>query len=170
MEEKPKIKLKLGIADIILESLGWLAVLGIWGLLFANYSSLPDSIPTHFNGAGTPDSFGGKATLFVLPIMSTLTFLGVTFLNRFPEIFNYPTDITPINAHAQYLNSTRMMRYLKMILVVIFAMIVSNKIQIANGFKSGMGYWFLPVSLVLLFVPLIYFVTNSFRVNKKLQS
>ncbi|PZX52059.1 DUF1648 domain-containing protein [Algoriphagus chordae] len=169
MEERPRIKLKLGIIDIVLEILGWLAILAIWGLVIAKYSSLPDSIPTHFNAAGQPDSFGGKATLFVLPIMGTLTFLGLTFLNMFPEIFNYPTDITAANASAQYLNSTRMMRYLKMILVVIFGLIVFNKIQIATELKSEMGIWFIPVSLLLMFVPLIYFISNSFRISKKSQ-
>lgn len=87
----------------------------------------------------------------------------------FPEIFNYPTDITAANASAQYLNSTRMMRYLKMILVVIFGLIVFNKIQIATELKSEMGIWFIPVSLLLMFVPLIYFISNSFRISKKSQ-
>ena len=167
MEDRPKIKLQLGVADIILESLGWLAILAIWGLVIDNYSTLPNSIPTHFNAAGVPDIYGSKPELFVLPIMATLTFLIVTFLNKFPEIFNYPTDITTSNASAQYLNSTRMMRYLKMILVVIFGIIVFNKIQIAYGLKNGLGYWFMPLSLGLLFLPLIYFISNSFRLSKK---
>ena len=139
MEDRPKIKLQLGVADIILESLGWLAILAIWGLVIANYSNLPISIPTHFNAAGAPDRYSGKTTLFVLPIIGTITFIGMTFLNKFPEIFNYPTEITTSNASAQYLNSTRMMRYLKMILVVIFGTIVYNKIQIAQGISEGLG-------------------------------
>lgn len=170
MDEKPKIKLQFGVVDIILESLGWLSIIAIWGLVIGNYSSLPESIPTHFNALGVPDSYGGKPSLFVLPIMATLTFLGITFLNKFPEIFNYPTDITSSNASAQYLNSTRMLRYLKMILVVIFCLIVYNKIQIASGLKSLMGVSFIPLSLGLLFLPLIYFIGNSFRINNKSQS
>ena len=169
MEERPRIKLQLGVIDILLESLGWLAVIGIWGLVIGNYSSLPNSIPAHFNALGVPDSYGGKASLFVLPIMATLTFSGITFLNKFPEIFNYPTDITSTNASAQYLNSTRMLRFLKLVLVVIFGVIVFSKIQIGYGLASGLGYWFMPFSLGLLFLPLIYFIGNSFRIDKKLK-
>ncbi|WP_339877628.1 DUF1648 domain-containing protein [uncultured Algoriphagus sp.] len=169
MEDRPKIKLQLGVTEIILESLGWLAILAIWGLVIVNYSTLPNSIPTHFNAAGVPDTYGSKPELFVLPIIATLTFLLVTFLNKFPEIFNYPTDITTSNASAQYLNSTGMMRYLKMILVVIFGTIVYNKIQLAQGISEGLGVWFLPINLGLLFIPLIYFISNSFRLSKKFQ-
>jgi len=170
MEEKPKIKLKLGAADIFLEMLGSLAIVALWGLVISNYSSLPDSIPTHFNAAGSPDEFGGKATLFILPITSTLTFFGLTFLNMFPEIFNYPVEITGENAPAQYRNTTRMMRYLKMILVVIFGFIVFKNIQVAHGIQEGLGNWFLPIATVFLFLPLVYFIANSFRIDKKLHT
>ena len=169
MEERPKIKLKLGFPDILLESFGWLAILAIWGLVIVNYSSLPNSIPTHFNAAGDPDSYGGKTALFVLPIVGTITFIGMTFLNKFPEIFNYPIEITKSNASAQYTNMTRMMRYLKMILVVIFGTIVFNKIQIAQGISEGLEIWFLLINLGLLFIPLIYFIANSFMLSKKIQ-
>ncbi len=168
MEEKPRIKLKLNVADIILESFGWLAILAIWGLVISNYSSLPDSIPIHFNAAGSPDKFGGKATLFVLPIMSSILFFGLTFLNKFPEIFNYPIQITQANAPAQYRNITRMIKYLKMIIALIFGFIVFKNIQIAQGVEDGLGIWFTPLSLGFLFIPLVYFIANSFRINKKL--
>lgn len=146
----------------LFESLGWLAILAIWGLVIANYSSLSDSVPTHFNAAGEPDSFGRKASLLVLPSIATLTFLGLTFLNMFPEIFNYPVKITVDNAPAQYRNIMRMMRYLKMTLVIIFSFILYKNIQIAQGLKDGLAHWFLPISLGVLFVPLVYFIANPF--------
>ncbi len=170
MSERPQLKLKLGPADIMLEMLGSLAILALWGLVISHYSSLPDSIPVHFNAEGLPDRFGGKANLFLVPIMSTFTFFGLTFLNRFPEIFNYPVEITGVSALVQYRNMTRMIRYLKMILVVIFGFIVFKNIQVAYGNQEGLGDWFLPIALAFLFLPLIYFISNSFRINKKLQS
>jgi len=166
MEDRPQIKLKLSPSDILLEMLGSLAILAIWGLVISNYSILPDTIPTHFNAAGEPDDFGGKASLLVLPIMATIMFFGLTFLNKFPEIFNYPVDITLDNAPAQYRNIQRMIRYLKMVIVWIFGSIVFRNIQIGQGIRDDLGGWFLPIVLGLLFIPLVYFIVNSFRISK----
>src|SRR4030095_5916721 len=49
MEERPKIKLPLSTADIFLELLNWLTFLALWGITIYTYSSLPDTIPIHFN-------------------------------------------------------------------------------------------------------------------------
>jgi uncharacterized membrane protein len=169
MEDRPQINLKLRPADILLEMLGSVAILAIWGLVISNYASLPDTIPTHFNAAGQPDDFGRKTSLFVLPIMSTILFFGLTFLNKFPEIFNYPVDITSDNAPAQYRNIQRMIRYLKMVIVWIFGFIVFRNIQIGQGIRDDLGGWFLPISLIAIFIVPILFLVNSVRINKKLQ-
>jgi uncharacterized membrane protein len=169
MEERPQIKLTLDPADILLEMLGSLAILAVWGLVISNYSSLPDTIPTHFNAAGQPDDFGGKATLLVLPIMSTILFFGLTFLNKFPEIFNYPVDITIENASAQYKNIQRMIRYLKLVIVWIFGFIVFRNIQIGQGIRNDLGSWFLPLTLLAIFAGPIFFLIYSVQINKKLQ-
>jgi hypothetical protein len=56
-----------------------------------------------------------------------------------------------------------MIRFLKLILVLVFAGISFQTIQQANGTGEGLGLWFLPLTLVLIFVPLIYFVSKSFQ-------
>ncbi|MEP0712174.1 DUF1648 domain-containing protein [Algoriphagus sp.] len=170
MEDRPQIKLKLRPADILLEMLASVAILAIWGLAISHYSSLPDTIPTHFNAAGQPDDFGGKATLFILPILSTILFIGLTLLNRHPEIFNYPVDITLENASAQYKNIQRMMRYLKMVIVMIFGAILYRNIQIGQGIRDSLGSWFLPITLTAIFIVPLLFLINSARINKKLQN
>lgn len=169
MEERPHINLKLRPADVLLEMLGSLAILAVWGLVISNYSSLPDSIPTHFNAAGEPDDFGGKASLLVLPIISTILFFGLTFLNNFPEIFNYPVDITLENAPAQYKNIQRMIRYLKMVIVWIFGFIVFRNVQIGQGIRDNLGSGFLPITLLAIFIVPIFFLVYSVQINNRLQ-
>jgi uncharacterized membrane protein len=162
-EERPKLKIQLTPTDQVLELLGWGVLLALWVWIGTNFSSLPDSIPTHFNAAGEADGFGTKASIIGLPLIATLLYIGLTLLNRFPHIFNFPTPITPNNALSQYTNATRMIRYLKLILVFVFAGISYQTIQQANGTGEGLGLWFLPLTLVLIFVPLIYFVSKSFQ-------
>ncbi len=163
--ERPKIKLIPTTADMLVELLGWIVLLTIWGWTFTYYSSLPDTIPTHFNAAGEVDGFGSKASIIGLPVIASLLFIGLTVLNRYPHIFNYPTAITQDNALRQYTLATRMLRYLKLVLALVFGGIELMTIQHATGKAAGPGTWFLPLTLVLVFLPLIYFVVKSFKSN-----
>jgi uncharacterized membrane protein len=166
MKDRPKIKLELTTTDKTFEIMGWLSVLTIWVLTITNYSQLPETIPIHYNGEGQADSFGGKATILTLTAMATALFVGMTFLNKFPHIFNYPIRITEENAIRQYTNATRMIRYLKLIIVVVFGLIAFKTIQNVNGRADGLGTWFLPLILGLIFLPLAYFVAKSLKTKK----
>lgn len=154
------------MADKIIEIAGWILIVTVWVLIIKNYSSLPATIPTHYNAAGQADGFGGKATILTLPIIATILFVGLTILNKFPHVFNYPIDITQDNAFRQYTNATRLTRYLKLIITFIFGMIVLKTIQMANGETNGLGVWFVPLTMALTFIPVIYFVIISFKIKK----
>ena len=158
-EERPKLKVQLSPTDHVFELLGWGVLLALWVWTGTSYSSLPDTIPTHFNAAGEADGFGTKASIVGLPIIATLLHIGLTLLNRVPHIFNFPTPITQENALRQYTNATRMIRYLKLILVLVFAGISFQN----HSIGEGLGVWFLPLTLVLIFMPLLYFMIKSFQ-------
>jgi uncharacterized membrane protein len=166
MKERPKLKLELTLVDKTFEIVGWILIFAVWGLTITNYTSLPDTIPIHFNGSGQADGFGGKENIFTLPLIASILFFGLTILNKFPHIFNYPTNITLDNALSQYTNATRLIRYLKIIVVVIFGLITYMTIQNANGHADGLGIWFLPLTLGLIFIPLTYFVVKSIKTKK----
>ena len=163
MNKRPRIKLQLNQTDKILEIVGWISVVGIWALALINYFDLPEIIPIHFNGAGKANGFGNKTHIFVLPIISTLLFIGLTILNKRPHVFNYPSQITKENAFRQYTNATRMMRVLKLVIVLLFGLIVFRKIQIINGHADGLGTWFLPFTIGLFIILTIYFLIISIK-------
>ena len=163
MNKRPRIKLQLKQTDKVLEVVGWVSVFGIWALTLTNYSILPEIIPIHFNGAGKADGFGNKTHIFVLPIISTLLFIGLTILNKHPHIFNYPSQITKENAVDQYTNATRMMRVLKLVIVLLFGLIVFKTIQNVNGHADGLGTWFLPLTMGMIFIPILYFLIKSLK-------
>lgn len=165
MTTRPRRKIKLTAMDKTLELLGWAGVVGIWLLAATYYSKLPEIIPIHFNGVGIPDRFGSKDDIFTLPTVTTIIFVGMTVLNRFPHIFNYPSDITEENALREYTMATRLIRYLKLIIVCIFLLISFRTIQIAHGNAETLGGWFLPLILGLIFIPLIYYIIKSFQVK-----
>lgn len=166
MDKKPIIKVKLTPTDKILEILGGVSLVAFWVLILVNYASLPDIIPIHYNGLGEVDRYGGKGNILMLPIVATILFIGMTILNKFPHVFNYTTKITPENAEKQYTNALRILRCLKLSMVVVFGLTALQTIRSINGEISGPGVWFMPFSLALIFIPLLYFLIKSFKKTK----
>ncbi len=158
MEQRPILKIPLTLFDKSLEISGFSLLLLLWIFALTFYPSLPESIPTHFGLGGKADSFGSKDTIFALPILATVMLTGLTFLNRYPHIFNYLTPITPKNAFANYRAAQLMIRILKIILVLIFGCITFAIIANAQGTMNGLSTWFLLPILILVFAPVLYFV------------
>jgi hypothetical protein len=66
----------------------------------------------------------------------------------------------------QYTNATKLVRYLKFSIVVIFGLIVLQTIRKVNGEADGLGEWFLSLTLGLIFIPMGYFIFKSFQINR----
>ncbi|MDP4281753.1 MAG: DUF1648 domain-containing protein [Bacteroidota bacterium] len=163
MDARPKIKLKLSAIDKVLEISGWLAFIAIWIMTIMTFSHLPNTIPTHYNLAGKADSVGGKVTILLLPVLSTILFIVLTFINTFPYLFNYPENITAEDAEKQYLYATRLIRYLRLIIVVIFGYIEYRTILSTKVAVVGLGGWFIFIFLGLIFIPIIYFISRMLK-------
>lgn len=88
---------------------------------------------------------GNRFTFFMLDAdlyKANAGVIGMTIVNRFPHLFNYPVKITKENAFRQYANASRMMRYLKFISVVILGVISFKTIPNAAGTSDELGEWF----------------------------
>jgi uncharacterized membrane protein len=157
MDRRPRIKIEMTVTDKLIEFIGWLALMSIWVLILISFFNLPETIPTHYNGSGQIDGYGKRINILVLPLMATLFFVGITILNKFPHIFNYPTKIKNDNALKHYTNITRMNRYVKLVFVAIFGMLAYKTIH-ASG---GLGARFLPLTMGLFLFLLIYFIFKS---------
>ncbi|WP_316819764.1 DUF1648 domain-containing protein [Pedobacter gandavensis] len=127
--KRPVIKLKLSLFDKIVEGIGFLLLTLLWLCVFVQYAGLQESIPIHFNFSGKADSFGHQSDIYSLPMLATALYILLTFVNNFPHYFNYLTPITAENARRQYIMATRLLRYLKVLVVVIFAMLISITIH-----------------------------------------
>lgn len=163
MEGQPKLKVTLFATDWIIEIFAVVALLAIWIVVALNYGNLPTEIPTHYNGSGEADGYSHKNEIFALPIVTTIIFAAMTIINQFPHIFNYPTAITHENAAQQYKFMTRMIRFLKLSIAVIFLMIVLGTVATANEILKGLGKWFLPFVMALIFIPMLYFIIRLSR-------
>ena len=161
MTKRPHLQLELSRSDQAFEIIGWISLILMWVYTLMNYSTLPDTIPIHFNGEGHPDNFGTRATIFIFTGIGTLIFVGLTILNKYPQKFNYLDKITPENAQRQYTNATKMVRFLKLAISLILLLTVYEICQIATGKSHGFGIWFLPFALGLIFIPVIMYGIKS---------
>lgn len=124
IEKRPVIKLRLSIFDKGVEIFGLLVLLAAWAYVLADYSKFSDSIPTHFSINGKPNAFGPKSDLYQLLTVCTSLYVLLTVANLFPQYFNYLKAITPENAERRYTIATRILRYMKVLIVLIFAALV----------------------------------------------
>ena len=166
MKKRPQADIPLTSIDMVAEIAGWVLLVVVWILTMTSYGSLPDTIPTHFNAAGEADGYGHKRTLIGIPIIVSVLYVGMTILNRYPHIFNYPSAITEENYLRQYTQATRLIRYLKLTIVLIFGMIIYFILRNVHGESEGLGVWFLPVTLGLIMLPIIYYLVKSIRDKK----
>lgn len=162
MKERPKIKIHLTFTDKIIEVTSYIALIAFWLMNIFAFSTLPENIPTHYNGMGEVDSYGPKATIFLLPVLGTVLFAFLTYIIKKPESFNYTVEITKENALEQYSNSTKLIRFMKLAILILFIAIDYKTIKTATGTSDGLGKWFLPFAIALIFLPILFSVYKSF--------
>lgn len=157
---RPILRVPLQPIDYALEAIGLLSLLVLigWSLYF--YNDLPERIPTHFGPDGMPDRMGDKSTLWFLPILGVVLYGFMTYINRLPHYFNYMVNITPENAERQYSMATRMVRFIKVLVMLIFAYIVWQTIHIAHGGGNGLGAGFLLLPVITAGTA-IYYIFRS---------
>lgn len=158
-----ELTIKLTLLDKIIEAAGYLALIGFWVTTIVFFSSLPETIPVNYNELGEVYDYGPRSSIFLLPIIGTFIFFILTVLNNTPEIFDYSVKTIKDSVRKQYTYITKMTRLLKLIVVFIFFMINYKTIQTAQKTSEGLGVWFLPLILALIFIPTGYFTYKSYK-------
>jgi uncharacterized membrane protein len=161
----PKIKLTLTLADKVMEVISWVLLLVLWAAALLIYSSLPETIPTHFNASGAVDSYGSKSAIFILPIVGSAVFLLLTIVNFIPGSFNYAVAITPENAERQQRNATRLIRSLKCVLLSIFIVLVYYTSKAATDGSAASLAWIVPLLVGGVFLCIGYYLYKSFKMQ-----
>lgn len=139
MSDRPKLKIELTTFDKIIEILGWIFIIAMWSMTIISNNQLPDVIPTHFNLKGEVNGYGEKWMILLLASITTILFLAMSYLNKFPHRFNYLTVITKDNALRQYTIATRVIRFLKILMVAIFLLTTYQTIKQSNKNTDDMG-------------------------------
>ena len=165
--ERPKVQPDMQIFDWVIEGAALIFLVGMFIEASMKFPDLPSEIPTHFNANGDPDAFGGRGSIWTMPVIGLFMYLLFSFLQRYPHVYNLPAEINEHNAKKVYGVSVQMMRALKLLIVLTFGFINHRMLLTALEQANGLGSYFLPAMLVLYTVTLIFYFVNLNRAAKR---
>jgi uncharacterized membrane protein len=133
-------------------------LVGILVYLCISWSSIPAEIPGHYNAAGVINRWGNKEELLILPIIAWFLFIGLSVIERFPQIWNTGIQITQTNKERVYGILKNLLVTEKLLMVAAFCFITVN-----SSLSKGLPVWFLPVFLLLIFGSIIFFIIKLMK-------
>ena len=120
---------------IIVEICCLICIIGTLLFLIINWNSIPDEVPGHYNAVGEIDGVTGKYSLIILLMINWVMYIGMSVIERFPQIWNTGVKVTEENTYLT-INSARAMH---------------------------LHPWFTPVSLILVFGTLIFYIIKLLK-------
>ena len=148
-------------ADRILDFLGWILLIGTLAYLILGWSSFPDQIPMHYNGAGGIDRWGGKGEIIFIEVMMWILYLGIGVVEKYPQIWNTGVEVTVKNKEKVYRTLKYMLKTLKFLTALIFAYLIVNSLQ-----SAPLPGWFTPAVMILIFGDMAFWLIRLFRIKK----
>lgn len=129
--------------------------------LVCTWHTIPGEIATHFGSAGQADATGSKMILPVLVLMEMFLFFFQLVLSLIPGIINQNPKALEKQSNSIYYHIRSFFCVLTLITNMIFGYII---IQIAR--QAALGSWFLPAVIIIVTVPIIYYVIKIVRSGK----
>ena len=158
-------KFPLSILDCILELLALLSVVGTIILFVIFWIDAPKVVPIHYNIYGIADRFGSKTTLIALPIISIISYVGLTFLNRFPHVFNLPVRVSEQNRTMLYKTATTVIRWTKLFICLLFTVILLQAVGSIQNYEYKLNNSYLFILIACLFFCMIFYIIRMIRIG-----
>jgi uncharacterized membrane protein len=162
---RPELVLPPTASERIAEIAGGVLISAVVVFAAVVIPRLPASVPVHFGADGRPDAWGAPSSLLLLPALGVVFYLGLTVLQRYPQIYNYPTIVTRDNAAALYRTGRQFVLATKIFITTNLAIVFYGSVSLALGGPDVLGPWFLPTVFVSLGAVLSVFVARMLRVR-----
>ncbi len=149
-------KTRYKIVNIICVSL----LLGVVIYLAFSWNRIPEKIPGHYSAAGDIDRWGSREELLILPIISWIMYIGITVIEKCPQIWNTGVTVTDQNKEQVYRILKNLLETVKLLMVAVFSFVTIN-----SSLAIGLPLWFLPLFLVLMFGAITFFIMKLIKVK-----
>ncbi len=170
INHRPVLAIPKTRLEVFLNVLSFMMLLGNLVYLFIAWTSLPDRIPIHFNGHGEVDGWGGKGSIWVLEGIAIVLWIGFTFLEKYPHVYNY-IFLTQENVERQYKNARQMLNMLKTVLTFTLTILSVKIVQAVNGTNTSIGIWIFPMIITPHFwgLRILYFSVLSIEIIRTVE-
>ncbi len=149
--DRPVVEVEASSLQRTMVVMAWLAVaLGV-ALVARYWPALPAEVPQHFDARGNVDAWGPRGMVLLLPILSLVMIGGISWLMRYPHLYNYLWPITEDNARRQYELANEMLASVQAVAAWMFALLTWEVCRLAVGESKLLGMYFIPVMVLLLF-------------------
>lgn len=152
---------KRNLLQIVLNVPAGMILLGNWIFSVYVYPELPEKIPVHFDGAGEADRYGPKITYLVLPVLAAILFGVMTFIDRYPRLIEYAKSITGEGERSDFPAARHLMQVMKIAVMIVLVTIQVLTYTTVSGRTEGLGKWFLPFTLAIIFLPVAGFLIGT---------
>lgn len=163
-ENRPKLKMPRTFLENILDITAIVLFIASSANLIMQWSSMPRTVPTHFNGTGEPDGWGSKNHLWILLIVGFMMWVLLTILEKFPHVYNY-LFLTDENVDRQYKNARLMLNVIKNEVLFFFVYMSWISGEIANGKNESLSMWDLPIFIIILTASIAFFIVRSIKLK-----
>ncbi len=113
---------------------------------------LPDGIPTHFDLRGHVDGWGSPALILFMPLLALVLYASITVVARYPLLAKHPVEATAEDRPRLQHLALRMVAWLKVEMVGIFACLQITWIRAAHhpdDAASLLGVWILVGTMIV---------------------
>ena len=149
------MKIKLDTSDKFFEVISLLFLLANILIVALSISTLPDTIPTHFNFDGEPNDYGSKKELWIIPAVACFIYMLTGLLNSYPHLYNYPSQKN--DKESQYKLGSKLMRSLRAWVLFFIAMVTYMIVHSAKTGTAKSSIWLLLFIFAIVAGHLIWF-------------
>ena len=114
--KKQKFSIPRTVEGTVIELVTVVLTVIVWVIIILALRHAPDTVATHFDVTGTPDSYGSKLTMLFPCIVTSVVALCMLAGAYFPHTVNMPVRVGNI---AQALLVSRLMRVMAVIFVFL---------------------------------------------------
>jgi len=145
-------------------------IAAVAGLVFAFsvvrdfYSRLPERIATHFNVAGVANGLGARSVLWVLVGIAVLLYLILSVVGSLQGVVSLKRPLAAEREKVGLAESMEMVGWIKVEVCWMFAYLCLAMVRNGMGLQVGLGWWFLPVTLVVVLGTCAFYMVRIFGV------
>jgi len=152
--------------EIVLEALAFVTLVAMFVMVGNSWTDLPGRIPVHFSFSGRPDGWGGKDSIWILPGLGVFLYGFLSFSRGRPEWTNVPFSLDKCDPEVLAILN-QFLLVTKASVMLVLGILCWRSVEVAVGRAAGLGIEFLPVTLVLIFAPMIVYLVklSKYRLN-----